>query len=167
MRRSDVTARRLREVLHYDPETGAFVWRVSLSNRALAGAPAGGIDKARGYLVIGLDGISYQAHRLAWLYVTGEWPKEEIDHWDTNKLNNRILNLRDVSFSTNQQNVRRPRRHNTSGYQGVVWDKRKKMWRAGLTKSGQFIYLGYFDDPKVAHQAYVAGKRVHHEGCTL
>jgi hypothetical protein len=164
---SELTATRLREVLSYDRLTGEFVWLMTLSNRALAGSAAGSFDKARGYLTIGVEGRLYQAHRLAWLYVTGEWPIGEIDHWDTNKLNNKWVNLRDVTFSMNQQNVRRPRSHNTSGYQGVVWDKRKSKWRAGLTKGGKFIYLGYFDDPAVAHQAYVAGKRIHHEGNTL
>lgn len=165
--KQQLTANRIRDVLIYDKETGLFVWRITLSNRAIAGANAGSFDKARGYMTIRIDGHLHQAHRLAWMYVTGEWPKNEIDHRDTDKLNNRIKNLRDVTFSENQQNVRIPRRHNTSGYLGVTWIKKLGKWKAQITIGKRCINLGCYSDASVAHDAYVCAKREYHEGNTL
>jgi hypothetical protein len=68
-----LTAERLREVLDYNPETGVFTWKVRTSIRVVAGKVAGSVGK-RGYLIIGVGGRNYYAHRLAWLHMTGEWP---------------------------------------------------------------------------------------------
>lgn len=162
-----LTADRLRDVLMLNPETGEFTWTQTLSQRAVAGSNAGSLDKARGYMTVRIDSRLYQSHRLVWLYVTGEWPKREIDHIDTNKLNNKFSNLRDVSFSANQQNVRVPRRHNTSGYLGVTWDAKRGKWRAQITSGKKCINLGCYTDASVAHEAYVSAKREYHEGNTL
>lgn len=91
---------RLKELLHYDPETGIFTRKVTTSSNAKAGQVAG-FDKPGGYSHIRADGIQYKSHRLEWLYMTGEWPKFEIDHIDNNPHNNRWANLREATGSEN------------------------------------------------------------------
>jgi hypothetical protein len=160
-----LTAERLRELLAYDPETGVFSWRVNRP-RAAQGAPAGTAD-GRGYIRIGVDGGIYRAHRLAWLYMTGQWPEEEVDHKDGDKANNRWANLRDVPRAANQQNLRRPHKRGTSGALGVSAHKATGKWRARLWKDGKCKSLGLYDTQEAAHAAYVEAKRTEHQGCTL
>src|SRR6266852_2833677 len=107
----------LKSILHYEPETGAFI-RLSVRNpRHRLGETAGRID-AKGYIIIEINGKSYRAHRLAWFYMTGKWPEDEIDHKDLNKSNNAWLNIREA---TNQQNKynRSPTIKNKLGIKGV------------------------------------------------
>jgi hypothetical protein len=162
---SDLTAERLRELLHYDPETGLFVWRVRSSSRAGPGDAAGRPDK-RGYMWVGIDRRVRSVHRLAWLYVHGSWPLNEIDHIDGDKGNNRIENLRDVTRSTNQQNFRVARRGTRSGLLGA-WMHPCGRWTSQIVVDGQRRHLGLFDTPEQAHAAYLAAKRSHHAGCTI
>jgi HNH endonuclease len=98
-----LTADRFRYLLDYDPATGVWTWLVSTSNCTRAGAAAGhtGSD---GYHRIKIDGRSYLAHRLAWLYQTGAWPKREIDHRTLNKGDNRFENLREATDAQNVHN---------------------------------------------------------------
>jgi|SRR5262249_13953776 len=88
-----VTAERLREVLSYDPETGTFTWRVSGGGRRTSGV-AGHHDRAwKGYVCIAVDGRKYRAQRLAFLYMTGDWPPAQIDHINGDTSDNRWANL--------------------------------------------------------------------------
>lgn len=103
----DITADYVRSRLHYDPATGLFVWCKSRSHRV--GKPAGW-KKRDGYIYIRLDGRLWSAHRLAWLHHYGEHPRNTIDHINRDKTDNRIANLRDVSFLENMQNVAWPDR---------------------------------------------------------
>ena len=159
-----LTPKRLREILHYDSTTGVFTWAVRTSNCINVGEIAGALQN-KSYWHIRADGGSYQAHRLAWLYIYDEWPKGEIDHIDGNRLNNRIANLRDVSNIVNQQNQRRAQRHNKTGFLGVSPHLGK--FHASIRIDGKKTHLGSFDSPELAHAAYVNAKRVHHEGCTI
>lgn len=153
-----IVAERLRELLHYDPATGIFTWLVRTSNRIQVGDIAGSVA-GNGYLLIGVDGVRYYAHRLAWLWMTGKWPSPECDHEDTDPLNNRWTNLREATSGQNKRNMNCPS-HNTSGYKGVSFNKGAGKWRASI-KNGKHRHLGYFDDPKSAHQAYVeAAKKI-------
>jgi len=161
-----LTAERLRSILSYDPTTGVFTWRQH-RRRSEIGRPAGCESKKSGYILIGIDGRLYYAHRLAWLYAHGAWPLGIIDHRDTNRSNNRIRNLRDTSRSVNQQNIRKPRSHGTSGYLGVTWHRQVEKWLAQIQVNGRNRSLGLFDDPAEAHQAYLKAKREHHAGCTI
>ena len=77
-----LTQERLKEVLHYDPETGIFMWLVAPNGRIRVGMEAG--SSHDGYIGIKVDRILYKAHRLAWFYMTGEWPANDVDHWDRN-----------------------------------------------------------------------------------
>src|ERR1700724_777328 len=126
-KRESITAARLREILHYDPETGIFTWRVRTSNRANVGATAGCIC-ANGYPQTSIDGHRYSMHRLAWLYVTGEWPGAETDHRNGDKTDNRFCNLRPATKAENGRN-RAIYKSNTSGFKGVTWDASSRKWK--------------------------------------
>jgi hypothetical protein len=157
--RKTVTAERLRELLHYDPGTGVFVRVARVSGKRL-GVVAGSMT-SKGYRQVGIDGGVYLAHRLAWLYMTGEWPAEEIDHRDGDPANNRFDNLRAATHAENQQN-RAPPKNSTSGLIGATWQQRSRRWLAQIDAGGRQVYLGLFDTPEEAHAAYLAAKaRLH------
>lgn len=156
----DLTLQALRDLLHYDPETGAFTWLVRVNSRVPAGARAGKIDP-HGYVRIGIGGRHYLAHRLAWLYVTGEWPPAEIDHRDRDPGNNRWANLRDATHAQNQRNTA-AQCNNTSGFKGVTWHKGRRKWMAFITVDGKHRNLGRFDTAEAAHAAYVLAATEHH-----
>lgn len=134
----------------------------------MAGSIAGSVDKTTGYVRIRIDRRIYQAHRLAWFYVTGEWPANDIDHRDTVRHNNRWLNLRDVTHRTNGENRRRAHKSNqSSGLLGASWDAAKGRWMSHITLDYRFKFLGYYDTAQEAHQKYVETKRQVHAGCTI
>jgi len=166
--KNDLTAERLRELLHYDPETGLFVWKVRTSNRTKVGKVAGSLHEPTGYTFISIDRRTYKAHRLAWLHVTGHWPAEWIDHINGNRADNRMSNLREANASLNQQNLRSARGNTDSGLLGVYRnDKKNKPWRACINVAGKWRQIGNFKTPHEAHEAYLAAKRRLHEGCTI
>lgn len=134
-----LTAARLRELLTYHPDTGSFT---------RDGEPAGTISKSKGYVVISIDGRDYRAHRLAWLYMTGEWPAEQIDHKNRLRSDNRWSNLRPATQGQNQAN--RPARGSASGFRGVYWADHAGKWRAEIKIGKRKRVLGYFDDPELA-----------------
>lgn len=161
-----LTQERLKELLSYDPETGVFTWMVS-RKRSKSGSTAGSYTK-EGYLRVVFFGVEYRLHRLVWLYMTGEWPKDQIDHIDGNPANNRFANLRDVSNCVNQQNIRKAPVHNKStGLLGATLDKETGKFRARIRVNGKKKSLGFFETPQEAHQAYLTAKRKFHEGCTI
>lgn len=156
-----LTAERLREVLEYVPTTGIFYWKVSRGPSWPAGRPAGCINKVIGYCVIRFERKLYFAHRLAWLWMTGEWPKDEIDHRDTDRANNKWANLREATHAENMKNVRR-RANNTSGKKGVYRHQNK--WRARIRINGIIHHIGMFDDIERAAAEYnLAATRLHGE----
>jgi len=169
MARPNLTAQRVRELLDYNPDTGAFVWRISLGGIA-RGSVAGCVAK-RGNWQISADGRRHKAHRLAWLWMTGEWPTHEVDHRDGNPLNNRWGNLRAATGAQNKQNQRRPRIDNRSGFLGVyrhaTAEDGSPIWRARIQLNGKSHHVGLFSDPAKAHAAYVEAKRRLHPFGTL
>jgi hypothetical protein len=152
---------RLKECLQYDPSTGLFTWLKCNSARAQVGATAG-TTHTSGYVIVSIDRETYRAHRLAWFYMTGEWPRGFIDHRNTIRDDNRWGNLRDVSSFINQQNRRGPNRNNKSGLMGVSWATRGG-WFARIYSNGKPKYLGYFETPELAHKAYLQAKAELHE----
>lgn len=146
-----LTADRLREVLDYDRETGVFTWLES-RGRVRAGVTAGAVD-SKGHLRIRIDGQLYGAHRLAWLYMKGHWPELEIDHRDTNKLNNRWSNLREATPTQNRCN-RVAQANSSSGVKGVWWHKATGKWRSAIRVRGAVTHLGLFTSIDEAAAAY-------------
>ena len=149
-----LTADRLRAVLNYDPETGGFTWRVTGRGIAFLGAPAGTkSDSGSGkiYLKIRVDGRLYFAHRLAWLWLHGEWPTDQIDHRDGNGQNNSEANLRPSNQTQNLGNVGR-RSFSKEKYKGIT--KHGAQWLAQICHEGNSQYLGLYDDPVSAAKAY-------------
>lgn len=162
---AQLTADRVRELLHYAPETGEFTWRVS--RRCVpAGTQAGSVHKGKGYRNIRVDLRLHSAHRLAWLYVHGCWPRFEIDHLDGDRLNNAITNLRDVPHRMNAENKRRAAAHNRCGKLGVR-QRSVTRWESSITADGVSHYIGSFGDPDTAHSAYLSAKRSLHPGSTV
>lgn len=155
-----LTAERLREVLHYDPENGQFTWLISRRGHIKAGSIAGCLDD-RGYRGIKIDQILCRAHRLAWLYMTGAWPDCEIDHINQLKYDNRFSNLRAVNRRQNEQN-KLMRSDNKSGFKGVSLHKASGKWQAFISVRGKSIYLGKYDDPLAAHKAYCSAAKLWH-----
>jgi hypothetical protein len=147
-----LTAERLRELLDYSAETGEFRWKKNLKGGVRAGAAAGCVDRRSGgvaYIRIRVDGKIYHAHRLAWLYVHGEWPAAKIDHKDG--WSNAIANLRPATQGENVRNATL-RVDNSSGFKGVVARGRK--WAAQIQHGGRNHYLGVYADPREAAAAY-------------
>lgn len=159
----ELTHARLVEKLTYEPETGIFRWRFD-SRGSRSGTIAGSIGK-RGYRQFTIDGRQYKAHRLAWFYMHGCWPVNDIDHRDHNRDNNAIRNLRDATDAINNQNMVLPQKRNKAQLLGVF--PHGKRWGARITFFGKRLFLGAHDTPEKAHQAYLAAKREHHPGNTL
>ena len=154
--RPELTAEKLRELLHYEPATGIFTWKVRTANSVKVGDVAGCPD-GRGYLCIKVLNRLYRAHRLAWLYHFGEWPTDQIDHINRNRSDNRIENLREVTNKQNHQNKSK-RSDNTSGHTGVYWHKQKSKWRARIKHNQKLIHLGLFATIEEAVAARKAGE---------
>lgn len=131
----------LRRFVTVNPHTGEIAWNVS-RGCIRAGELAGSVRADR-YCLVRIDGRRYLAHRLVWLWVTGEWPKGEIDHINRDPSDNRFINLRIASHSDNMHNTTRPR-NNTSGVKGVCWDKATRSWMAKISVDGRQISLGRF-----------------------
>lgn len=149
-------ATRLKQLATYDPETGHFVWKESRGRRK-RGAIAGSHCN-KGYLVIGVDYKVYKAHRLAWLYMTGEWPTDQIDHRNTRKDDNRWDNLRQAS---NQQNCCNRDRYNKTGFRNVSIAASGR-FIASVARDGKTHHLGVFDTPEEAYAAASAARIKHH-----
>jgi hypothetical protein len=142
-----ITQARLKELLHYDPDTGVFTWKVRSAKRIHIGDVAGCVAKRgrRHYRSIKVDGELIGAHRLAWLYSSGSFPANHIDHIDGNGLNNSLSNLRDVTLTENLRNSRLSS-NNKSGFNGVHFDETAGKWRATIRVCSVIKYLGYFTD---------------------
>jgi hypothetical protein len=158
----------LRKALDYDPATGLLFWRhrddvLPRVNKRFTGKPAGCPDGQFGYVSIRLYKRLYQAHRLVWLHVHGEWPPAVLDHVDGNPTNNRIENLRPATRAENNRNrIKRP--GFTSQYKGVSWDGKMNRWVAQITLARKTHNLGFHDTEEQAHAAYCeAARRLHGE----
>lgn len=147
---------RLRELIDYDPATGIFRWRIG--TRVVPAGTECGFALKDGRRVICVDNETYQAGRLAWFYVKGEWPSLEVDHRDCDPSNNRWKNLREATVSQNMAN-RGLQRNNTSGFKGVYPEGRK--FFAQITVRREVKRLGTFDTPAQAAAAYDAAAIAH------
>lgn len=151
---------RLGDLLSYDPDTGHFRWKVK-RKKIDPGDVAGSVVSKR-YRMIQIDGVHYLAHRLAWLFVHGRWPKQ-IDHINRNPFDNRIANLREASPAENARN-RRGRRDSKSGVKGVCFRPRSNNWEANIMVDGIAIYLGRYPTLQQAAAIYTkAAQDLHRE----
>ena len=141
-----------KKVLDYNPETGLFTW-MKKCGRQSAGTIAGAIEE-NGYCYIRVNKRARLAHRAAFAWVYGRWPINQIDHINGNKCDNRICNLREASSQQNAANTPR-RKDNTSGFKGVRPAKTEGKWWANIYVNGKIKYLGTYDSPELAHQAYL------------
>ncbi len=157
-----LTQSKLKEVLNYDPLTGLFTWMISPRSMTRIGDAAG--CASRGYIVIGVLGVQYLSHRLAFLYMNGRWPSE-IDHINGIKADNRWLNLREATRTTNMQNRRGPNKNNKVGFLGVSKDKSN--FQAQIKTDGIARHLGNYKTPELAHEAYIEAKRKLHPFGTI
>jgi len=133
----------LKSILHYDPLTGVFTRRLTAGN-----AKTGDVNRyvaTNGYSVIGINGKQYKAHRLAFLYMDGVIPENQVDHINGIRHDNRYENLRKTTNQENQRNAR-IRIDNSSGLTGVRWNKFARKWQAWIRVDGKDIYLGLFAD---------------------
>jgi hypothetical protein len=142
----------LKSVLYYDPWTGVFTRLKQTSNRVIIGDDAR-VKRKDGYYQVCVQAKVYLAHRLAWFYVHGVWPKEEIDHKNRDPSDNRIANLREATSLQNKYNGKK-RSNNTSGFIGVCYYKAYDKWTAAHTTNGVSVFLGYFDTAEEASAAY-------------
>lgn len=155
----EITRSHLVSLLEYNPEDGIFRWRfpAGIGGRTPAGSAAGKPNKSHGYVLISILGTLFPAHRLAWLYMTGEMPKNEIDHINRIRHDNRWANLRCATTAQNLMN-KNTYNSNTSGQAGVSWHKRICMWQARIGINGKRVHLGYFKEIKEAALAYNTAK---------
>lgn len=151
-----LTQIRLKELFLYDEFTGLFI-------RKKTNKVTGTLHK-EGYIQISVDCKLYLAHRLAWLYMYGNFPKLKIDHKDCNKANNRISNLRDVSNQFNCQNKIRSNKNNKYGLLGAHLDKKTGKFCARISVNGKTIHIGMYKTKEEAHQSYIEAKRIYHPG---
>lgn len=162
MTRDRIPLERLREMFVYSPETGDFIRRIR-AGKCLPGSIAGYVSSNR-YVRIEIDHILYHAHRLAWFYMTGNWP-DQIDHINGDPSCNIFSNLRDVTRSINMENRKRATKKNKLGVLGVK--AHGSGFMAKIKVCGQQMYLGTFPTAELAHAAYLVAKRKWHEGCTI
>lgn len=136
----------LKDIIKYCPDSGDFTWIKKISKKITIGQKAGTIKlfhTGKTYLIIIINGYQYRAHRLAWLYIYGSFPKDTIDHEDGNGLNNKISNLKDKDFSENCKNMRLFS-NNKTGVCGVFYEKAYDRFVSyiNINKSKKYLYRG-------------------------
>jgi len=140
-----ITQKELKKVLHYEPTTGIFTWKVYRNYNAKVGDTAGCLNKTNGYIQIRIYNKIYTAHRLAWLYMEGYLPEHDIDHRFRIRSDNRWSELRHVSRQCNSRNCK-IRSNNNSNITGVYWAKDRNKWQVQIKINNKQIYLGGFTD---------------------
>lgn len=149
--RNTLSQTQLKKYLSYDSTTGIFKWHKSGTGRK-PNLSAGCIEP-NGYISLILFYNKFMAHRLAWLYVYGKFPKKFIDHVDGNPSNNAIVNLREASRSENAMNMR-PFKNSTSKFKGVSWSNKFNKWIACIVRNKERYFLGVFDSELEAAKVY-------------
>ena len=146
-----ITQKELKELLEYDENTGVFTWLCDSGSKKVKNKIAGNINNKQ-YVVIKINRKNYKAHRLAWLYINGEWPKNQIDHINGIRDDNRIINLRNVTKRENQQNRKEHRKGNLVG---ATFNKTANKWQSQIQINGKQKFLGLYNTELEAHEAYL------------
>lgn len=149
---AQISHKELRRVVNYDPATGVFTWKEKVSRKTVIGQRAGCLNKSIGYIAIQIFGVEYYGHRLAHFYMTGKWPKNQMDHKNRNRSDNRWENLREATSSQNRMNSLRKNKWGVKG----VYQRKSGSFAAMIRVKGKAKYLGAFKTKERAHQAYKA-----------
>lgn len=150
-----ITQEYLKSILHYNPETGLFTWKVTPTNNVPFGSIAG--YPVQGYIIIGINKKLYRAHRLAWLYMYGCFPIGILDHRNRDRADNKISNLRLANKQQNAYNCQ-VYKNNTSGFRGVSWHKASNKWRATCSLQGKSYNLGVYitaEEASIVYEEFV------------
>lgn len=151
-----LNAENVRDLLHYDPETGVFT-------RLKTGKPTGRVSWC-GYIEFDIWTHQYKAHRVAWLYMTGRWPTGNVDHKDGDRQNNRFSNLREATPTQNTFNAAPRTAKKSSLPRGVRQCHRSVSYQAEISKQGKKVYLGRYETPEEASEVYqLAAELLHGE----
>lgn len=144
----------LKSRLTYDPQSGVFIWKSKIPHSGIEIGQVAGTLTSNGYLKIFINRKYYLSHRLAWFYINGYWPKDQIDHINHNRKDNSIKNIRLSNSKLNQMN-KSMAKNNTSGVTGVSWSKVGLRWVANIKVNYKSINLGSF---ALFHEAVNARK---------
>lgn len=166
MKKPRPTREQIEKHLRYEPRTGELFWLHPTSVRVKAGDPAGYVSPY-GYVIVRLLNYSLFRSHIVWFIEKGAWPKLTVDHKSTDKLDDRIKNLRDVPQKWNNQNMRKAQRNNRSGLLGAYWCEKRGKWFSSIKVDSRTVGLGRFPTAEQAHRAYLRAKRKYHEGNTL
>jgi HNH endonuclease len=151
-----LTADEVRRILDYNPESGEFHWRVKMNSLSMPGYLAGTKRKS-GHWQICIGGKLYLSHRLAWFYMHGCWPPEQVDHVDNNPANNRLVNLRLANSS--QNNANKPPRRKIG--KGLFYREKYDSFAVRIKVRGKMIHIGIFRNEEDAKSAYFAAAKQH------
>ena len=156
-----INQKQLKERLDYNPETGLFHWKRKTSNSMRPSLLAGGIDRD-GYNYIVIQGKSYCVHRLAWLFMDGDFPSGSLDHINQIRSDNRWINLRQATNGQNACNSKTPSK-NTSGVKGVSWIEKRKRWQASLVVDGKQVFAKRFKNLDEAKSSIMKAREQFHK----
>jgi len=151
----------LLRILDYDTLSGIFRWKISGNGRKI-GDIAGSIGNGR--LSININKLSYYANRLAWFYLYNKWPSFIIDHININPLDNRIVNLRDISQKNNTENTNNRKCKIYKSITGVYYDKNYDKWNVRIQVNNISTYFGSFDTRQEAESECIILKKIHYKG---
>ena len=143
----NICYKELKEKINYNPDTGVFT-RIKPGRGINLKKPAGCVktkETGKRYISIRYDGMELKAHRLAWFFMTGSWPENEIDHINGDGTDNRWINLRDVTRIENGKNLRRSS-SNTSGITGVYFSSKRNRWKSQIYVNSKLIQIGYYNN---------------------
>lgn len=135
----------LEEYCEFSEEHKTLVWKKSPSNRSMVGKPIGSLTEC-GYWRC----KNQLVHRLIWLMFKGELPKNDIDHINGIRNDNRIENLREVTRMQNLWN-----RRNVKGY---IYNPASKKYQVRIRNNYKHLHIGVYDTAEEAHQAYLKAK---------
>ena len=138
MPENSLTQSELKEFFHYDPATGLFT-RIKCAHKRLVGQVTG--RRKNGYIYIYFKEREHTAHRLAWLYMTGEFPVSCTDHINHVRDDNRWINLREATYAENSRNRKL---NNPSGITGVRWNPTRNKWKAEICFNYKNRHIGYY-----------------------